>query len=78
MEYRTHHHCKTLLAIHLILVVKYRKKLLQGFLAKHVKTTIEQLSSTNDFSVEAMEVVKDHIHLMIQMGRPIPSRLSLD
>ncbi len=37
MEYETKSHCKYLIALHLILVVKYRKKLLQGDLGEFVK-----------------------------------------
>ena len=40
MEYETKSHCKYLIALHLILVVKYRKQLLKGDVGDFVKQKI--------------------------------------
>lgn len=54
------------LKVHLILVCKYRKKLLQGSLNDFIKAVIDEIAEQNDFTIIAMESDIDHIHLMIQ------------
>lgn len=54
------------LKAHLILVCKYRKKLLQGSLNDFIKAVIDDIAEQNDFIIIAMESDIDHIHLMIQ------------
>lgn len=55
--------CKFRLLYHIILVVKYRKKLLTyGDLIKGI---IINLTYKYKFSIECMEVDKDHIHILI-------------
>lgn len=68
MEYQTNSHCKYLIALYLILVVKYRKKLLQGDLGECVKKAILDISEASDFSVEEIEVDKDHIHILMRIS----------
>lgn len=62
MEYETKSHCKYLIALHLILVVKYRKQLLNGVLGDFVKNSIIELSVKSDFVVEKVEIDKGHVH----------------
>ena len=54
------------LKAHIILVCKYRKKLLKGDLNNFIKAKIDELSESGDFIIVAMESDIDHIHLMIQ------------
>lgn len=54
------------LKVHIILVCKYRKKLLVGNVNENVKNTIKEIESKSDFEIIEMETDKDHIHLMIQ------------
>ncbi len=68
MEYETNSHCKHLIALHLILVVKYRKQLLSGTLGNFVKQKIAELAHISDFSVEELEVDKDHIHILLRIS----------
>ncbi len=44
MEYETKSHCKYLIALHLILVVKYRKQLLKGDVGDFVKQKITEIA----------------------------------
>ena len=41
MEYETKSHCKYLIALHLILVVKYRKQLLKGDVGVHILSSFD-------------------------------------
>lgn len=68
MEYQTNSHCKNLIALHLILVVKYRKKLLLGDIGEFVKMTVLDISKVSDFSVEEIEIDKDHIHILMRIS----------
>lgn len=56
--------CKFRLLYHVILVTKYRKKLLLTYGDK-VKEIIYRLFEDYKFSIECMEVDKDHIHILI-------------
>lgn len=68
MEYETKSHCKYLIALHLILVVKYRKQLLAGQLGQFVKASIVELSTKSDFEVEEIEIDKDHVHVLMTIS----------
>lgn len=65
MDYETKSHCKYLIALHLILVVKYRKQLLIGELGQFLKATIKQLSMESDFDIEEIEIDKDYVHILM-------------
>ncbi|MFA8030252.1 IS200/IS605 family transposase [Helicobacter pylori] len=54
------------LKAHLILVCKYRKKLLQGDLNNFIKSVIDEIATQSHFIIIAMESDIDHLHLMIQ------------
>lgn len=56
--------CKFRLLYHIILVVKYRKKLLLTY-GDFIKGIIINLTYKYKFSIECMEVDKDHIHILI-------------
>ncbi|MDP2566426.1 IS200/IS605 family transposase [Pseudoalteromonas marina] len=65
MAYETKSHCKYIIALHLILVVKYRKTLLQGNLGEFVKQKISKIAERSDVNVEEIGVDKDHIHILL-------------
>ncbi len=68
MEYQRNSHCKFLIAIHLILVVKYRKKLLKGGLGLVMKNSLMSLSQNSEFEIEQMEVDQDHLHILMTIS----------
>ena len=56
---------KFTLKCHIVFCVKYRKKLLSK---KNISQTIKDsilASQTEDFTIQVMEVDKDHIHLLV-------------
>ena len=71
MEYQTNSHCKYLIALHLILVVKYRKQLLQGEVGEFVKLKIIEIAAHSEFEVEEIEVDKGHIHILLTISPTI-------
>jgi putative transposase len=68
VEYQTNSRCKHLIALHLILVVKYRKQLLIGDLGQFIKDSTLEISEISDFSVEEIEIDKDHIHILMRIS----------
>ena len=59
MEYQTNSHCKYIISLHLILVVKYRKQLLHGEVGEFMKMTVLDISESSDFTVEEIEIQKN-------------------
>ncbi len=55
------------LKAHLILVCKYRKKLLQGDLNHFIKSVIEEIAAQSHFIIIAMESDIDHLHFNISL-----------
>ncbi len=56
---------KYCLKMHIVLVTKYRKKLLQDFIADDVKQRIYDICHMKGYGIIAMETDKDHIHFLI-------------
>lgn len=64
--YQTTNRAKHNLKVHLILVCKYRKRLLIQEIETNIKNTIRDIEANSDFVIIEMETDLDHIHLMIQ------------
>ena len=64
MPYNVDGRRKYLLQCHLILVVKYRKKLLNTY-GDFIKNNFRQQEFKSSFSIETMEVDQDHIHMLL-------------
>lgn len=64
--YITTNRSKHNLKIHLILVCKYRKKLLTSNISLDLKNIIRYIEQKSDFDILEMETDKDHIHFLIQ------------
>lgn len=54
------------LKVHIVLVTKYRKVLLQNGIDDFVKRSISYLADQNDWAIIAMETDKDHIHILLE------------
>mgnify|MGYP000747422443 CR=1 FL=1 len=63
--YKTENHSKYSLKVHLVLVVKYRKKLINKYIDFFLKTKLKQIEERANFKIELMETDCDHIHLLI-------------
>ena len=53
------------LQYHIIWCTKYRKKILQGGIDTDLKEMLLQLSEEYGFTILAMEVMPDHVHLLL-------------
>ena len=54
------------LKVHIVLVTKYRKALLQNGIDDFVKRAISYIAEQNDWTIIAMETDKDHIHILLE------------
>ena len=64
-KYKRHNRRKYSLKAHIVLVTKYRKRLLKGTIAESVKQKIYEICKSEGYDVIAMETDKDHIHFLI-------------
>ena len=64
-RYYRHNRRKYSLKVHIVLVTKYRKQLLQGSIAVDVKQKILDIANTRGYEIIAMETDKDHIHFLL-------------
>jgi putative transposase len=64
-NYQKTNRSKHYLKMHLILVCKYRKKLLQGAIKKDIMNIFEDIPECSDFCIYVMESDINHIHLLI-------------
>ncbi len=54
------------MAYHLVWCVKYRKPVLVGPVAEELKDLLLQVAKDNGFTIEAAEIMPDHVHLFVQ------------
>ena len=64
-RYYRHNRRKYSLKVHIVLVTKYLKQLLQGSIADDVKQKILDIADTRGYEIIAMETDKDHIHFLL-------------
>ena len=64
-RYNRHNRRKYSLKVHIVLVTKYRKKLLKGSITDDVKQKIFDIANTLGYEIIAMEADKDHLHFLI-------------
>ena len=64
-RYYRHNRRKYSLKVHIVLVTKYRKQLLQGSIADDVKQKILDIANTRGYEIIAMETDKDHVHFLL-------------
>lgn len=64
-RYYRHNRRKYSLKVHIVLVTKYLKQLLQGSIADDVKQKILDRANTRGYEIIAMETDKDHIHFLL-------------
>ena len=64
-RYYRHNRRKYSLKVHIVLLTKYRKQLLQGSIADDVKQKILDIANTRGYEIIAMETDKAHIHFLL-------------
>lgn len=64
MNYQTKNRSKYLLLYHVILVCKYRKKVLKKY-GEEIKQIMHEIADISDFEIETIEVDEDHVHILV-------------
>lgn len=64
-KYWTGAHTKHRLMVHIVLIPKYRKRILKGELAKRVEELIRECADVNRWNVEELNVQEDHVYLVL-------------
>ena len=64
-RYYCHNRRKYILKVHLVLVTKYRRKLLQYRITSDIKQWIVLLAKEKTWSIAAIETDKDHVHFLL-------------
>lgn len=64
-KYSCHNRSKYSLKVHIVLVTKYRKRLLDVQIGLFVKSTVCDIAIRNGYIITAMETDGDHIHILL-------------
>jgi putative transposase len=70
---RRERHSVSMLRVHLVCVVKYRKKILTLDGLEAIKTSFQEVAKKMDFKLEEFEGEADHVHALIEY----PPKLSI-
>ena len=61
---------------HLVWIPKYRKEILSGGVAGHLKEVFQHIAEEYDLVIDTMEVMEDHVHIFVEVPpRYSPSRV---
>lgn len=60
-------HTKHRLLYHLVFIPKYRKRVLSGEVAKKLTHLFYEACKVNDWWIDELKIMPDHVHLLIQI-----------
>ena len=52
---------------HIVWIPKYRKRVLEGRLAKRLENLLQECCQINGWKIEELNVQKDHVHILVQL-----------
>ena len=64
-KYNRRNRRKYSLKVHIVIVTKYRKKLLTGGIADDTKQKVYDIANARGYKIIAMETDKDHLHILL-------------
>lgn len=65
MLYKLSNTCAYNLGYHIVWTPKYRKSVLVDLVAERLKELLKEKSTADNYSIEALEVMPDHVHIFI-------------
>lgn len=68
MELKRNRNSVYQIGYHLVWCTKYRKPLLSGAVEVDLRELFGQIANDNEFTIEQMEIMPDHVHLFISAG----------
>lgn len=72
LKYWTGGHTKHRLLYHLVIIPKYRKRVLQGKIALEVKHLFFEACKVNSWWIDEIKILPDHVYLLIQIQSRVP------
>ena len=66
-KYWTGAHTKHRMLYHIVWIPKYRKRVLQGEIAKRIKEMLTECAEVNRWKIDELNVQKDHVHMLVQL-----------
>jgi putative transposase len=67
MSYRKGSHSVYDIKYHIVWITKFRKPILRGEVAKHLRELVRQTCATLDISIVSGHVAVDHVHLLVSV-----------
>ena len=67
MKYWMGAHSKHRLMIHLVWIPKYRKRILEGKVAKRIEELLYECADMNRWKIEELNIQRDHVHMLVRM-----------
>ena len=67
MNYRKGSHTVYDLKYHIVWITKYRKPVLRGEVAKHLRELVRQICATLEVEIVSGHVAVDHVHLLVSV-----------
>jgi putative transposase len=67
VKYWTGAHTKHRMLYHIVWIPKYRKRVLEGKIAKRVEELIRECVDVNRWKIDEINIQRDHVHMLIQL-----------
>ena len=67
MRYWKGSHTKHRLMYHLVWIPKYRKRILEGKVAKRIEELLYECADMNRWKIEELNIQRDHVHMLVRM-----------
>lgn len=71
MEYWTGEHSKHRLMYHLVWIPKYRKRLLQGLVARRLSELFRLCAEMNRWKIHELNLQPGHVHMLIKLRQDV-------
>jgi putative transposase len=71
-EYRHNRHSIGIATVHLVFTPKRRKRVLVGDISKRLRDILYTLAIEKDWTIRALEIAPDHVHLFVEYPPNIP------
>ena len=66
-EYQSLHHTKWECKYHVVLIAKYRRKALYGWLRKHLGSMLRELARHKECEIGEGHLMVDHVHMLLSI-----------
>jgi putative transposase len=66
-KYWTGAHTKHRMLYHIVWIPKYRKRILEGAIAKRIKELLMECAEVNRWRIDELNIQRDHVHMLVQL-----------